>query len=60
MMVMWKELSRTLPGLANFYLGGLWASANPGVTTAAKGARTLVMELCRRSGRKFTTMAAGA
>lgn len=50
-----KGLSRTLPGLNNFYMAGQWAEAVIGVSTAALSGRNLVRRLCRHERRPFVT-----
>jgi phytoene dehydrogenase-like protein len=47
-----KGLTRTLPGLENFYMVGQWAGGI-GVSTAAIGGRQVIQKICRRDGRKF-------
>lgn len=54
MGVMLKGLSKTLPGLEDFYMVGQWAQAMGGLPTVAAGGRKLIEALCRREGRVFT------
>lgn len=54
--VMKGGLSRTLPGLQNFYMAGHWAEAMIGISTAALSGRRLIRSLCRESRRPFKTL----
>lgn len=45
--VIFKGLSRTLPGLENFYMTGQWADAMIGISTAALSGRRLIRGLKR-------------
>jgi phytoene dehydrogenase-like protein len=47
-----RKLSQTLPGLENFYMVGQWAGM-PGVSLVAAMARDVVLQICRRDGRRF-------
>jgi len=51
--VMIKGLSRTLPGLKDFYMAGHWAEAVVGISTAAISGRNTIKLLCRRDGKRF-------
>lgn len=51
--LMRKGLSRTLPGLENFYMVGQWAEGMIGLPTAAISGRHLVQRLCRKYRRRF-------
>ncbi|MGF7117552.1 phytoene desaturase family protein [Methanobacterium oryzae] len=55
MKTMISGLSKTLPGLQNFYMVGQWASAMIGVSNAAVMGRSLVKELCKKDKKKFKT-----
>lgn len=55
MKTMMSGLSRTLPGLRNFYMVGQWASAMIGVSNAAVMGRSLIKELCKKDKKKFKT-----
>jgi phytoene dehydrogenase-like protein len=48
-------MSKTLPGLGNFYMVGQWVEPGGGVPTSAISARKLVKRLCKQDGKKFTT-----
>ncbi|MBN2393235.1 MAG: NAD(P)/FAD-dependent oxidoreductase [Anaerolineae bacterium] len=51
-----KGLSKTLPGLSNFYMVGQWASGLGLPNVAAMG-RRVVADLCKQDGRRFVTTA---
>jgi phytoene dehydrogenase-like protein len=51
--IMMKGLSKTLPGLKNFYMVGQWAGALIGISNAALTGRNLIKELCKKDGKKF-------
>jgi len=53
--VMFQGLSKTLPGLQNFYMVGQWAEAMIGIPTAALSGRNLIKTLCKKDGKKFRT-----
>ena len=42
---MFKGLSKTLPGLSDFYMVGQWALATIGISTVAIAGRKLVQDL---------------
>ena len=48
-------VSKTLPGLQNFYMVGQWAGGTIGLNTVCLMGRNLVRELCKKDGRKFKT-----
>ena len=54
--IMLGGLSKTLPGLRNFYMAGQWAGAMIGISTAAIAGRNTVKDICRRDGKRFTTL----
>lgn len=55
MKVMVKGLSRTLPGLAQFYMVGQWAEGMIGISTVAVSARKAMQTICKQDGKKFKT-----
>jgi phytoene dehydrogenase-like protein len=57
---MFRGLSKTLPGLQDFYMVGQWAGATIGVSTVAVMGRKLVENLCKRDGKRFITTVPGA
>jgi len=54
-MLFGGRLNSTLPGLDDFYLVRTWATAAGALFLNAKSGRTVVREICKRDGRKFTT-----
>ena len=47
-------ISRTLPGLKNFYMAGQWSGMTIGLHTAAISSRKLIRRICKEDGREFT------
>ncbi len=47
-------VSKTLPGLSNFYMVGQWAVGTIGLNTVCLTGRNLVRKLCRKEKIKFT------
>jgi len=50
-----KKMSRTLPGLENFYQIGQWVEPGGGLPPAATSAREVIQMICKKDGRHFTT-----
>lgn len=50
-----EGISRTLPGLENFYMAGQWAGGSVGLPGAAASGRKLMQMLCERDGKPFLT-----
>lgn len=50
-----KPVSKTIPGLRNFYLCGQWVEPGGGVPTAIWSGRKVVKLICRENGVKFHT-----
>ncbi len=48
------RMSRTLPGLRNFYMAGQWVEPGGGVPPAAMSGRNLMQIICKRNRKKFT------
>ena len=48
-------VSKTLPGLENFYMVGQWAGGTIGLSTVSLMGRDLIRELCKKDGKKFHT-----
>ena len=48
-------VSKTLPGLENFYMVGQWAGGTIGLNTVCLLGRNLVKEICRKDNKKFKT-----
>jgi phytoene dehydrogenase-like protein len=52
----WLEhVSKTLPGLSNFYMVGQWVEIGGGLPPAAFSGRHVVQLLCKRDGKRFLT-----
>ena len=47
------RMSRTLPGLRNFYMAGQWVEPGGGVPPAAMSGRNLVQIICKRDRKRF-------
>ena len=48
-------VSKTLPGLQNFYMVGQWAGGTIGLTTVSLLGRNLIRDLCKKDDKKFVT-----
>jgi len=55
MSMLGKGMSKTLPGLENFYMIGQWVEPGGGVPTAAMSARNVLQIICHRDRRPFVT-----
>jgi phytoene dehydrogenase-like protein len=49
------SMSKTLPGLKNFYMCGQWVEPGGGVPSAALSARNLIQVICKRDKKSFIT-----
>ena len=49
------RMSKTLPGLKNFFMVGQWVEPGGGVPTAAMSGRNVIQIICKRDRRKFVT-----
>ena len=49
------RMSKTLPGLSNFYMVGQWVEPGGGLPPAAYSGRNLTQILCKQDGKKFMT-----
>jgi phytoene dehydrogenase-like protein len=49
------HMSKTLPGLKNFYMAGQWVEPGGGVPTAAMSGRNVIQILCKRDHKTFVT-----
>lgn len=47
------SMSKTLPGLKNFYMCGQWVEPGGGVPSAALSARNLIQVICKRDKKSF-------
>jgi len=50
-----KGLSKTLPGLENFYMVVQWAGATVGLNTVSQMGRNLIKDICKKDGKKIVT-----
>ncbi len=48
-------ISKTLPGLENFYLAGQWVNAGGGMCTAVMSGSHTIQLICHKDGKKFIT-----
>jgi phytoene dehydrogenase-like protein len=49
------NISKTLPGLDNFYMAGQWVNAGGGMPTAAMSGCHTLQFICRKDNREFVT-----
>jgi phytoene dehydrogenase-like protein len=49
-----RMIKKTLPGLDNFWLSGMWIMAPGGVPTGAKTSRDILQLICRLDRKKFS------
>jgi phytoene dehydrogenase-like protein len=50
------SMSKTLPGLDNFYMAGQWVNPGGGMPTAAMSGRHTVQMICKKDKKPFTAM----
>jgi phytoene dehydrogenase-like protein len=50
-----KRMSKTLPGLENFYMAGQWVEPGGGLPTAAMSGRNVIQIICKKDNRPFVT-----
>jgi phytoene dehydrogenase-like protein len=55
MMMSGKGMSKTLPGLENFYQIGQWVEPGGGLPPAVTSARGVIKTICKKDGRPFQT-----
>ena len=48
-------MSKTLPGLDDFYMAGHWVEPGGGLPTAMKSGRDVAQIICKKDRKKFTT-----
>ena len=48
-------MSKTLPGLDNFYMAGQWVEPGGGLPTAAMSGRNVTQIVCKKDKRRFET-----
>jgi len=51
-----KGMSKTLPGLSDFYMVGQWVSPGGGLPPAVSTGRHVVQILCKEDGRRFVAL----
>jgi phytoene dehydrogenase-like protein len=49
------QMSKTLPGLDNFYMAGQWVNAGGGMPTAAMSGNHTIQIICKKDKKKFVT-----
>jgi len=49
------RMSKTLPGLKDFYMVGQWVQPGGGLPPAATSGREVVQIMCKKDGRRFVT-----
>ena len=49
------RMSKTLPGLINFYMAGQWVEPGGGLPTAAISGRNVTQIICKKDKRPFVT-----
>ena len=47
------QLSKTLPGLDNFYMAGQWVAPGGGVPPVLYSGRQVIQLVCHADGKKF-------
>ena len=52
-----KRISKTLPGLENFYMVGQWVQAGGGLPSGVMTGRQVVQMICKKEGKKFRSQA---
>ena len=50
-----KKMSKTLPGLENFYMAGQWVEPGGGMPTAALSGRNAIQIICKKDRKTFVT-----
>lgn len=55
MLMMVKGMSKTLPGLENFYMAGQWVEPGGSIPIVAMSARNVLQLICHQDGREFVT-----
>ncbi len=50
-----RLVKKTLPGLRNFWLSGMWVQPPGGVPSGAKSSRDILQMICRQDNKKFRT-----
>ncbi|MEI7727727.1 MAG: NAD(P)/FAD-dependent oxidoreductase [Bacteroidota bacterium] len=55
LMKRYRLVKKTLPGLKNFWLSGMWVQPPGGVPSGAKSSRDILQLICRQDNKKFRT-----
>jgi phytoene dehydrogenase-like protein len=50
-----KKFITTLPGLSDFYLVGVWATAMGSLAHNAISGKTIIRRICKKDGKEFKT-----
>lgn len=50
-----RKLENTLPGLANFYMAGMWTTSAGATFMNALSGKKAIQAICQADGKKFTT-----
>jgi phytoene dehydrogenase-like protein len=53
------QMSKSLPGLDDFYMAGQWVEPGGGLPGVAPSGRKLIQILCHRDGKRFVTSVPG-
>ncbi len=51
-----RMVKKTLPGLSNFWLSGMWVMPPGGVPVGAKTSRDIIQLICRKENQKFSIL----
>jgi phytoene dehydrogenase-like protein len=55
MLMLLLGVSKTLPGLQNFYLAGQWVEPGGSLPLAAASGRNAIHTICHQDGKPFVT-----
>jgi len=50
------RMSKTLPGLGNFYMAGQWVEPGGGTSPAVMSGRHLIQIICKKDKKPFVAM----
>jgi phytoene dehydrogenase-like protein len=51
----YRAVKKTVPGLSNFWLSGMWVQPPGGVPTGAMTSRDVLQMMCKKDKKKFKT-----
>jgi phytoene dehydrogenase-like protein len=51
-----KQISKTLPGLKNFYMAGQWVEPGGGLPAVLMSGRNVAQIICKKDKKKFITL----